>query len=64
MACDDENRADVHLVDVTPEMIEACAKVILGRCGDEWTTLGWAMRIAEDCLEAALRLQKAEPCQK
>ena len=47
-------------IEVTPEMIQAVAKVILSQCGDEWATMTWAERVAEDCLaEYGARLKQA-----
>ena len=50
----DDKITGVPQFEVTPEMIEAVAEVILIRCGNDRATMSWAIPIAEDCLEAAV----------
>ncbi len=46
--------------EITPEMIEAAAQVIVERCGDDRSTTAWARPIAEDALRAAFTAKRAE----
>lgn len=48
------NAPNTPEIEITPQMIEAAAEVILSRAGDEWARIDWATRIAEAALEAAL----------
>jgi hypothetical protein len=41
-------------IEITPEMVEAAATVLLDRCGDEFAGVNWAREIAEDVLSAAI----------
>ena len=49
-----EKYAGVLQIEVTPEMIEKAAAVIMFHCGDDYSTKEWSLQVAEAVLEECL----------